>query len=207
MEAVETNPIMDADPSFLEFGPENFNAGLGFTLQYDSRDVAVNAWKGFYANLTASFYGSFLGSDNRYQVLLVDLRHYRQLDRPGQTIAFRFKGRFGFENIPYHEMTRLGGGRDLRGYMVGQYRDKAGALFIAEYRHMFLKNDGTLEPHGFVVWMGTGSIFDREENIRNWLPNFGVGYRLEVQPRMNVRVDFGFGRETSGLYFSFTEAF
>jgi hypothetical protein len=43
--------------------------------------------------------------------------------------------------------------------------------------------------------------------IDNFLPNFGLGYRLEVQPRMNVRLDFGFGRDNFGFYFNFTEAF
>jgi len=34
-----------------------------------------------------------------------------------------------------------------------------------------------------------------------------VGYRFEIQPRSNVRVDFGFGERSSGVYFNFTEAF
>ena len=41
------------------------------------------------------------------------------------------------------------------------------------------------------------------------LPNFGVGLRIEVQPRMNVRLDFG--RNTVNkqnlFYFNMTEAF
>jgi len=41
----------------------------------------------------------------------------------------------------------------------------------------------------------------------HWMPNFGVGYRFEVQPRMNVRFDFGVGRDNFGFYFNFTEAF
>ena len=206
-EVLDPNPVMQEDPTFNEFGPQNYNAGLGFMIQYDSRDVVVNAWKGIFANLAVTFYRNFLGSDNEYQIVLLDLRHYRQVDRPGKTIAFRFKGRFGSGDVPYAEMTRLGGGRDLRGYIKGQYRDKAGVLLLAEYRHMFLDEDRNLSPHGFTAWIGTGSVFDREENIRNWLPNLGVGYRFEVQPRMNVRIDFGIGRETSGLYFNFTEAF
>ncbi len=43
--------------------------------------------------------------------------------------------------------------------------------------------------------------------LANWLPNGVLGYRLEVQPRMNLRIDFGFGRETMGFYFNFNEAF
>ena len=43
--------------------------------------------------------------------------------------------------------------------------------------------------------------------LHGFLPNGGFGYRLELQPRSNVRVDFGFGRNSRGIYFNFTEAF
>ena len=43
--------------------------------------------------------------------------------------------------------------------------------------------------------------------LNNWLPNTGVGYRLELQPRMNLRIDFGIGKNSSELYFNMTEAF
>ena len=40
---------------------------------------------------------------------------------------------------------------------------------------------------------------------------FGVGYRFEVQPRMNLRLDVGFAKELDGwqpaIYFNFNEAF
>jgi len=84
--------------------------------------------------------------------------------------------------------------------------------FLAEYRHKFLKADGSPSKSGGVGWIGSGSIFDLEQSQAYndkalWLPNFGVGYRLEVQPRMNVRIDVGIGRETTGFYFNFNEAF
>ncbi len=205
--AVEVNPVMAQDPNFLEYGPDNFNAGVGLTLQYDSRDIVVNAWEGVFANIAATFYTPGLGSDNSYQIYLLDLRHYRQIHRQGRTMAFRYKGRFGFGNVPWAEMTRLGGSRELRGYIKGQYRDVDGMHLTAEYRHMFRNKLGELSPHGFTTWVGGGSIFDGFDNMDHWLPNFGFGYRLEVQPRMNLRIDFGFGRESTGVYFDFTEAF
>ncbi len=205
--AVETNPVMEEDPTFIEFGPKNYNAGVGFSLQYDSRDIVVNAWKGIFANLSTIIYASGLGSDNDYQTVLLDLRHYRQLEREGKTIAFRYKGRFGYGDVPWAEMTKLGGSREMRGYIKGQYRDVAGMHFTAEYRHMFLNHLGELSAHGFTTWLGSGTIFNGVNNIEKWLPNFGFGYRFEVQPRMNLRIDFGFGRDSTGIYFDFTEVF
>ena len=45
--------------------------------------------------------------------------------------------------------------------------------------------------------------------IEGVLPNAGVGLRIEVQPRMNVRLDFGrnFANDQSLFYFNMTEAF
>ncbi len=55
-----------------------------------------------------------------------------------------------------------------------------------------------------------GAIYDfdtiKSDNIKT-LPNFGIGYRLELQPRMNLRIDYGIGRETSGIYYNFNQAF
>ncbi len=72
---------------------------------------------------------------------------------------------------------------------------------------MFKKRDGTLSPHGLVGWVGSGSLGDRAKNFNDWLPSMGIGYRLEVQPRMNVRIDIGIGRESQGFYFNFNESF
>ncbi|WP_427307929.1 hypothetical protein [Cupriavidus sp. H39] len=41
----------------------------------------------------------------------------------------------------------------------------------------------------------------------HWLPNAGIGYRFEFKPRVNVRLDAGFGRRTRGAYFQINEAF
>ena len=78
---------------------------------------------------------------------------------------------------------------------------------LTEYRHMFYKANGELSKHGVVGWVGAGTIGQDVSSFEEYLPNFGLGYRLEVQPRMNLRLDFGFGAETFGFYFNFNEAF
>lgn len=203
----ETNPLMAEDEYYQKFGPDNFNSGLGFSLGYDSRDITVNAYKGFYGNITGTFFGGYLGSDNNYNVYEVDLRSYHQVERPGNIIALKLYGRFANGDVPYDELTRLGGGDALRGYVKGQYRDKAGVYFISEWRHMFLNREQEVGKHGIAVWLGSGSMASSIDQIKDWIPNLGVGYRLEVQPRMNLRIDFGLGKDSSGLYFNFSEAF
>jgi len=201
---------VENDPYYQQYNDKPFNSGLGLILQYDSRDVPVNAWKGLFANAVYTYYGSYLGGDNQYSMLDIDVRHYQNTGRKGSTFATQLRGRFGFGDVPYGEMSQLGTPFDLRGYTWGQYRDESMIFLLAEYRHQFTKPDGSFSKSGAVAWLGGGSIFgvdNTEETNNKVLPSFGVGYRLELQPRMNLRFDLGIGRETMGIYVNFNEAF
>ena len=196
-----------ADPYYAEYNDKSFNSGLGAVFQYDSRDVPVNAWGGAFAELSATFFGSYLGGQNNYQVYEFDLRKYIQIKRPGMTVALQLKGRAGLNNVPYGEMSQPGTPFDLRGYTWGRYRHESMLIGLAEYRHMFLKKNGEVSRHGVVFWLGAGTLGDNITEFTNWLPNVGIGYRLQVQPRMNLRIDIGFGNESRGFYFNFNEAY
>jgi outer membrane protein assembly factor BamA len=162
-------------------------------------------------------YGRILGGDNEYRILDIDYRQYAGLGRIGKTLAWTVRSRLGFGGVPWAELSQIGSSNDLRGYRQGRYRDKAMIYGIVEYRYQFTsqKRKQGLSRHGLVGWIGAGSIADRFQDFSDWLPNWGVGYRLEVQPRMSVRADIGFGKEylESGdvfepsIYFNFTEAF
>jgi surface antigen Omp85-like protein len=206
-EATEINSTMLQDPTFRQFGSSNSNAGVGLVVQYDTRDVAANAWKGVYAGLTITTYGGWLGGDNQYETYLLDYRQYQSLGRAGRTFAWQIKSRIGAHNIPWPEFSMLGTGYDLRGYVEGRFRDRSTVIGLAEYRHMFVRSSGRLSRHGFVVWAGGGTLGPDIARLHGFLPNGGFGYRLELQPRSNVRVDFGFGRNSRGIYFNFTEAY
>jgi hypothetical protein len=203
----DPNPLMVNDPDYIAFGPVHFNSGLGLIARYDSRDVPVNPWKGSLVDLKHMQYSEWFGGDNNFGVTTIDMRHFQEILRPGSTLAMEIKLQHASGDIPYTNMSMLGSPYDLRGYFLGHYRDRSMVFGIAEYRHQFLKRDGSPTRHGMVGWLGTGSVAARFGEFSDWLPNAGFGYRFEVQPRMNVRAEIGFGRESSGFYFSFNEAF
>lgn len=205
--AKNENEIMLNDAYYQEFGPENFNSGVGISVNFDSRDITVNAYKGHYAKFGFTNYSKAIGSNNNYSIFEIDLRTYHQINRPGNTFTAKLYGRFGTGDVPYAELSTLGGNDGLRGYLNGKYIDKTSVFFIPEWRYMFMKGNGTMSKHGFATWAGIGTIAESVSKINEFVPNIGLGYRFEVQPRMNVRIDFGIGKETSGLYFNFTEAF
>jgi len=217
--ATDVSPGMAADPYYQQYGSKNQNRGIGGVFQFDTRDVAANAWTGVYVNAQALSYGGFLGGDNSYQVYDLDYRQYHGLGRKGKTLAWTARTRWTAGSVPWAELSQLGSGTDLRGYRQGRYRDKVMVYGIVEYRHQFTSEsrESGLSRHGFVAWVGAGTIADSRSQLSSLqvLPNWGTGYRFEVQPRMNVRIDVGFGREflESGnkflpsVYFNFTEAF
>ena len=104
-------------------------------------------------------------------------------------------------------MCQLGTPYDLRAYRWGKYREESMLYLIGEYRHQFQKKDETLSKSGFVFWLGGGTLGKTIVEFEKWLPSAGIGYRFEIQPRMNLRLDFGFGRESNAFYFNFNEAF
>lgn len=113
-----------------------------------------------------------------------------------------------FGDIPYYDMPEIGGANSMRGYYQGQYRDKVAAEVTAEYRHTFRRDSGVLSNHGMTAWAGVGSIGDSVEDLSGHaILSYGVGYRYELQPRMNIRLDLGMGRHGAAFYFNFTEAF
>ena len=160
----ETNLIKE-DENYSKYNDRPFNLGFGPEIIFDSRDVPVNAYKGTYLNAIAAFYSKSLGSNNNYQQYIIDGRQYYPVSTiNGRTIAFQIKGRFTFGEVPFGEMSQLGTPMDLRGYTWGKYRDKSMFYFLAEYRHKFVKPDGTLSKSGVIGWIGSGTIFDFEKS-------------------------------------------
>jgi len=208
----DPSPEMEADPDYIEYGADNYNGGVGAMIAWDSRDFPVNAYEGIYAAASFMVYGPHFGGDNLYEVLDLDYRHYITIRRPGSTLTWQIHSRSGFGDVPYAETSMLGSPFDLRAYRWGRYRDDSMLYALLEYRYMFARrhpseDQSPLTRHGFVVWAGVGSVAPNITKMTHWLPNAGVGYRFEVQPRLNVRVDVGFGNDSYAFYFNFQEAF
>ncbi len=210
--ATEMNEEMEQDPYVLKDGTYIPNRGFGVVFQYDTRDMATNAYKGMFLEFIPSFYGKIFGGQHIYQVISLDYRQYKTIFRPGSTLSWQAKMRYGINDVPWPEMSMIGTPFDLRGYRWGRYRDKTMLLGIIEYRYMFMrkrprKDGNMMSRFGLVTWVGTGTVAPTLREMKHWLPNTGLGIRFEVQKRMNARVDFGIGNDTHAFYVSFNEAF
>lgn len=194
-----------------ENGMDFMNIGVGFELSYDTRDIPANAWSGIYFDFTARYYDKWLGSATQWGFYSAEYRQYKLLPFLGErrVLTWTAKVRSTFGDVPFTEMSMIGSPFDLRGYYQGQYRDLSSGYAMAEYRHMFNSKNKLLNRFGFAVWGGVGMVGPEIYNPGGVLPNYGAGLRIEVQPRMNFRIDLGKDpiAGQSLVYFNMTEAF
>lgn len=187
--------------SFLNGEKSNIaTLGIGAFLNYDSRDFLPNPFKGTYIQFEQIFFPNIWG--NRFQKTEITFRHYNKLWK-GAILASDLQGIFNYGNTPWSMMALLGGSYQMRGYYEGQYRDKNMIETQLEVRqHIYHR-------HGIAFWAGAGNVFHDFDHFR-WnetLPTYGVGYRWEFKKRVNVRLDYGFGKGQNAFYFNINEAF
>lgn len=206
------------DPDYIAQGGTTsglkfLNVGVGINLRYDTRDVPANSFKGMLIEIGASRYDEALGSSNSFSVYNLEYRQFKSLGSR-KVIAWLLKGDFTTGNTPITNLSILGSPYDLRGYYKGQYRDNHTLASVVEYRQMLPERDETktqriLSKLGFAAWIGAGTIGPEMNNWEGFAPNFGAGLRIEVQPRMNFRIDFGHDpiNNQTLMYFNMTEAF
>ncbi|MCW3807267.1 BamA/TamA family outer membrane protein [Plebeiibacterium marinum] len=211
--AMGLNEYMQADAYVMTYGSSATNFGLGLAFELDKRDNVQNPQEGYLLSLAFTKYNKiFRFSDsNEFSKTTLDARKYFKLGHK-KVLATQFKTQFGDGNIPWMDMPQLGTPFDLRGYHWGRFRDKISLFGITEYRHMFSgRNMRALEKYiskmGFVVWSGFGAVTPRYDKLKNILPNVGAGLRVEIQPGMNLRVDYGVAKDQRSLYIAFSEAF
>ncbi|MEC4727423.1 BamA/TamA family outer membrane protein [Shewanella sp. D64] len=179
------------------------SVGVNVLLSHDSRDNVLNPQSGRILEIDAAFYRQYLGSKTDFDVYNALYSEYMKTGRGEDILAWQVRGRFTSGDLPWDQLSKAGGGDRLRGYTSGRYRDKQMLMTQVEYR---LNLTGR---HGMVFWAGVGAIANdiSKFDARKVLPNAGVGYRFEVKPRVNLRLDMAFGDGDSGFYFNVNEAF
>lgn len=178
------------------------NYGFGFNISYDTRDFITNARTGWLLGYQQRFYPGFLKNPRHFSSTELTVNHYFGAWRDA-VIAAQVHGLFTYGDTPWGMLATLGGSHSMRGYYEGRYRDKNAIDATIEVRqHVWHRNS-------VVAWIGGGVVFPRFRDLRTneILPNFGVGYRWEFKKRVNVRLDFGFGKGEYGAVFNINESF
>ena len=180
-------------------------SGLGFLLNYDSRDHIYYPRKGSYIEFNNTFYQNIFGSDFTFNNYILDMRRYFNFIKD-QVLAVQFYGQSEFGRPPFEMLAMLGGGKRLRGIYEGRFRDKNMISMQAEYRVPLFWRIGV------VGFFGIGQVAPalNEYTFTDWKAAGGAGVRYRFNKRENVsaRLDVGYS-QYDGIQFFITikEAF
>jgi hypothetical protein len=185
-----------------------YNGGIqsafGLVGIFDSRDNVINAYKGSLVELSSYFYRRALGSTFSFTYVNLLYQKFWQI-KPKHVIAIQAKGRFGFGAVPFLDMSTLGNDDILRGYPKNRFRDKNFTGAQVEYRFPLFWR------FGLVTFAGAGDVFSSTADLSMARLKYsvGAGLRFIVNPaeRLNIRFDYGHGREGGYFYFVVAEAF
>jgi len=182
------------------------SAGIGFTIRWDERNSNMTPIRNHFMEFSLLANPSFPGSSDPYTSYQLDARKYFDLGK-NQNSVFALQGLFRFTtgHPPFRDMSLIGGDMINRGYYEGRFRDQnAGQVQVELRQHMFGR-------FGLTLFAASGQVWDRfsELTFANYKWTTGAGLRFDVNPQdpTNLRIDFGLGRNTSGFYLQFGEAF
>ncbi len=186
------------------------SSGVSLNLLYDSRDSPVNATRGWFASASVKHSPTWLGSDQKWTSLFLDLRTYLELPRPDVLALWAF-GWVASSNTPYLLLPANGSDPDVRssrGYIEGRHVGHALLYAEAEYRFHIWKFLGG------IAGLNVHSVAEPDETgpgrFRTWWPAAVAGVRLLVNgpSRANAVLDVAAGLDGSrGVYLNFNETF
>jgi len=172
----------------------------GLTVSRDTRDNTTYPRSGGLYNLLLGV----TGGDFDYRVLTLGLANYRELTERS-VLALQFVVESRSDTPPFDLLPQLGGDSMLRGYYGGRWRDRNLLALQAEWRGPLWRSLGQ------VVFAGAGQVGrdlgDLDLGGLHAAGGWGLRIPLNKEEQLNLRMDWGFGSDSSGFYMSLGEAF
>jgi hypothetical protein len=180
------------------------NLGVGFGILLDSRHNMLNVRDGYLVELAFIHYGKVFDQSFPMNTLFFDSRYFIPTTK-NQVLALQVVGQFSQGEVPFNQLSLMGGETIMRGYYLGRYRDKNYVAAQAEYRFL---------PFGFSRRLG-GSVFGAVGAVSESIPtdnykwSAGAGLRYLLFPKKDIftRMDVGVNPDGYGVYFYIGEAF
>ncbi|MHC4247720.1 MAG: BamA/TamA family outer membrane protein [Planctomycetota bacterium] len=179
-------------------------SGLGLQLVLDTRDDVLRPTDGWHVRVSSTIFDEAFGSEFDFSVNSLDAKRYFPV-RTGDVLALELVGRSADGEVPFQQLSPLGGQSIMRGYYWGRFRDDTYAAFQTEYRMHLTRRLGVAAFAGF------GGVADTVDQLD--LDSFqlaggvGVRFRLGDDARVTARADVAFTEEGTAVYLMLDEAF
>lgn len=198
----EANGVFDRQNIAGRYGGKT--SGLGLLLTWDSRNNAYSPTKGSFVELNTTSYNKNFGSDFSFSTATLDLRKFVSLTKK-TVLATQLIVKDNTDSVPIRNLALLGGPEMMRGYYKGRFADKDLIAAQAELRQFLFWRLGA------TIFAGIGEVSERISEFRldGFHAAWGAGLRIMVNKteKLNLRVDYGFGKKSNGLYVILKEAF
>jgi outer membrane protein assembly factor BamA len=178
--------------------------GAGLLLTYDSRNNAYSPTRGSFFEINVTDFEKDIGSDYNFLTGSFDVRKFFSLH--GSTVlACQSLVRFNKGDVPIRYLSMLGGTEMMRGYYKGRYTDRNLFALQTEIRQYLFWRIGV------AAFASAGEVAGRlnDFKLNDFHYAYGGGLRIMMheKEKLNLRVDFGFGKESHGIYVIMKEAF
>ncbi len=194
----QQNPPLGSQGSFI--------TGTGPLWMWDSRDYVMDAHKGWFGDVSLTYFNKGLGGRAEFWRFRTDFRYYYNLSKKKPHIlAFQAITQFTFGDAPYRHQPPLGGDQMLRGYYWGRYRANHYVALQTELRFPIYKR------FRGAIFAAAGQVSPSLSQFMisqiRWTAGVGLRFVIHRADRVNIRADQGFGNNTDGFYLNLGEAF
>ena len=194
-------------------GGSSVSSGINLNLLYDTRNNSINPLPGSYVNVVYRINPKFMGSNDNWNSLYVDVRKYLPLNpaNKNQQNMLAFWSYFWTvfnSNAPYLDLPSIGWdpyNRSGEGMDQNRYRGKSLFYLESEYRRDITAN-GLL---GFVLFADVNTVSGSGTLFKSWHPAAGTGLRIKFNKgsNTNIGIDYGFSKGYNALVLNIGEAF
>ncbi|MGQ0811793.1 MAG: BamA/TamA family outer membrane protein [Nitrospiraceae bacterium] len=176
------------------------------TFHYDTRNNLVSPTEGTSVNAYAELGQNLRNSDHpvfsRYELEVKKL-FPSESKRAILVVRADLQATIGTQ-VPFYELSSLGGQNNLRGFGADRYIDKnLVAVSVEERIHVFrTRVAGVTADFELTPFLDTGQVFSdfKDVSFKDYRLTPGVGFRGIVRPNVVGRVDYGFSREGGAIF-------
>ena len=176
------------------------------SFHYDTRNSLVTPTDGTavtaYAEINHNFHK---GAEPLYSRYGVEIKKMFASESKRAILVIRgdLQATIGTD-VPFYELSSLGGQNNLRGFGVDRYIDKQLIAFSVEERIHVLRTRlaGVIADFEIAPFIDTGQVFNSFKNVgfKDYRITPGIGFRGIIRPNVVGRIDYGFSREGGAIF-------
>jgi outer membrane translocation and assembly module TamA len=200
--------VSQDNSSFAQQMPTGRNGGwvnfLNTGLTWENRNSEFDPQTGNYAELEFRYSPDII-SDFALGAARLELRQYFQLFN-FLTVANRLEARHVTGDVPFWELSTLGGQNNLRGYPLNRFQGRSSLAYSLELRAWVLTFPELFGlKFGAQLFTDTGRVFtpsdDASDLFSDYKQTVGIGGAMSIfNPDFILRGEMGFSSEVSRIY-------